>query len=198
MTHPKEIYQLKITLNDTHIPIWRKVLVPSEYTFEDLHMIIQRAFGWTNSHLHHFSILTSSGTMYIQSSNSSPEFTPTREEFLMSEEDTNLKNVMPTMVNKCNYEYDFGDSWDHKIELEKVLPYEKNAKYPQCIEGENACPPEDCGGPERYKELCKTLKNPKSEEYEGMIEWLGLESGKDFDPHEFNLEKADREVRKYV
>jgi hypothetical protein len=83
------------------------------------------------------------------------------------------------------YTYDFGDNWEHKIQLEKILPREEGVTYPICIKGKRACPPEDCGGIWGYAELLEILGNPNHEEYEEMLEWLGGE----FDPEHFDVEE---------
>ena len=90
--------------------------------------------------------------------------------------------------DKFMYEYDFEDGWVHTILLEKILPIDSNIKYPVCIAGKMNCPPEDCGGVWGYSDLLEILKDPKHEDYEDSIEWLGDE----FDPNEFDLEEIDR------
>jgi len=79
-----------------------------------------------------------------------------------------------------------GDYWDHKIQLEKIIPREKGINYPICIKGKRACPPEDCGGVWGYEELLEIIKDPDHEEYEEMIEWVG----EDFDPEYFNPQEV--------
>ena len=100
-----------------------------------------------------------------------------------------LKKEKDTM----KYEYDFGDSWEHTILLEKILPVDSKIKYPVCIAGEMNCPPEDCGGAWGYADLLEILKDPKHEEYENIIEWLG----DDFDPKEFDLEEVNKIFMEY-
>ena len=88
--------------------------------------------------------------------------------------------------NVADYLYDFGDDWEHKIQLEKIVPREKNVGYPVCIKGKRACPPEDCGGIGGYYLLLDIIKDPNHDEYEEMIEWLGGE----FDPEHFDTEEV--------
>ena len=87
---------------------------------------------------------------------------------------------------KADYVYDFGDNWEHIIKLEKILPREENIKYPICIKGRRACPPEDCGGIGGYYNLLEIIKNPNHEDYEEMLDWLGGE----FDPERFDVEEV--------
>ena len=89
-------------------------------------------------------------------------------------------------------EYDFGDSWQHEIVLEKTLEPEPKVRYPRCVEGERACPPEDCGGVWGYAEFLDAIADPKHESHEDMLEWIGGV----FDSERFDLDGVDRELRK--
>ena len=86
----------------------------------------------------------------------------------------------------ANYTYDFGDNWEHKIQLEKILPRDKNIEYPACIAGKRACPPEDCGGIWGYEEFLEAINNPDHEEHEEMLEWVGGE----FNPEHFDVNEV--------
>ena len=97
-----------------------------------------------------------------------------------------IADFFSTENRTASYVYDFGDSWEHKIQLEKILPGEKGVEYPICIKGKRACPPEDCGGVWGYAELLEIIKDPKHEEYEEMMEWLGEE----FDPDHFDVKEV--------
>jgi hypothetical protein len=92
---------------------------------------------------------------------------------------------------RFTYEYDFGDSWQHEVVLEKTLEPEPKIKYPRCIEGERACPPEDCGGIWGYAEFVEAIRDPQHENHEEMLEWGGGE----FDPEGFDLNVVNRELR---
>ena len=87
-----------------------------------------------------------------------------------------------------NYEYDFGDSWEHKVVLEKVLPKAGSQDTLSCIAGERACPPEDSGGAWRYAELLRALSDPSNTEHEEMLEWIG----DDFDPERFDVAEVNK------
>ena len=89
--------------------------------------------------------------------------------------------------DSCFYDYDFGDSWRHKIVLEKILHFDKEQKYPVCIKGKRNCPPEDCGGIWGYYDLLEIIKNPKHPDYESMMDWLG----DDFDPEYLDFEEIN-------
>jgi hypothetical protein len=96
-----------------------------------------------------------------------------------------IRDVFSVENNKVLYEYDFGDSWLHEILLEKILPTKLNIRYPICVAGKRACPPEDCGGVPGYCNLLQIIKNPKHKEYRLMMDWLG----KKFSPEKFDLKE---------
>ena len=101
---------------------------------------------------------------------------------------------MKSEKDSVKYEYDFGDGWEHKIVLEKILPIENEKFSPRCIKGKRACPPEDCGGIWGYQELLDILKEPDHPEYEDMLEWLGGE----FDSEAFDIEETNKMLSEYV
>jgi hypothetical protein len=177
-----QIYQLKITLRDSKPPIWRRVMVPSTFSLYKLHQVIQRAMGWTNSHLHQFII---DGQYY--SIPSSTDWEPIIDEHLYT-----LRQIAPHAKRKFVYEYDFGDSWEHTIVVEKILPPETGAKYPMCIKGKRACPPEDVGGVWGYATFLEAINDPTHEEHDSYVEW----SGGEFDSEEFNLDEINQGLRR--
>ena len=177
------IYQFKISLKEVNPPIWRRIQVPENYTFWDLHVAIQDSMGWWDSHLHSFTLKN--------------PVTGEKEEIGIPSDD--FFDEMPMLPGwkeriskwfstnkKAEYVYDFGDGWSHEVKLEKILPREQKVKYPRCIEGERACPPEDCGGIGGYYNLLEIISNPAHEEYEEMMEWLG---GR-YDPEAFDPAQA--------
>lgn len=185
--HKMKIYQLKITLVGSKPPIWRRFLVKSDTLFSDLHLIIQTTMGWTNSHLHQFII----GNDSFQ-----PDYEGMDDDgYSQPYTDKRLNDFLENENSKLVYEYDFGDSWNHEIVLEKILEEDKNIFYPVCTDGKNACPVEDCGGIWGYEDLVKVLKNKKHPEHEEMKEWLGLEEDEDFDPKEFNKEYINESLK---
>lgn len=176
------VLQLHIELAETTPQIWRRVQVPASVTLRQLHAVVQAAMGWTNSHLHMF---TRGGTRY---GHAEPEL------MLTDDTTTTLRDLAMGEGETLAYEYDFGDSWDHTIRIEKTLNADPDVRYPACVGGERTCPPEDCGGPWGYQELLATLADPEHEEHEHMRSWLGLEPGHDFDPDRFDLDEANRRL----
>ena len=179
-----QIYQLKITLCDSKPPIWRRFLVPSDMNLAKLHHVIQEVMGWTDSHLHQFKVGNIYyGATYPNDFDGAPE---TRDE-----RKARLDMLVSRLKAKFIYEYDFGDSWEHEVVLEKILPPESGIKYPVCIAGKRACPPEDCGGVWGYDSLLETINDPNHPEHEDMVEWLGG----DFDPEAFDAEVVNKALR---
>jgi hypothetical protein len=176
------IYQLKVTLADSEPPIWRRVLVPGDISLARLHAVLQVAMGWQNSHLHQFIV---GDTRYGE-----PDPMVAELEF-KNERTATLNHEAPRAEDRFTYEYDFGDSWEHEIVVEKITPPEPGVRYPVCVAGERACPPEDCGGVWGYADFVEAVRDPKHPEHDEMIEWLGGE----FDPEAFDREEANRRLR---
>ena len=177
---PASIHQLKVTLQGVRPPIWRRLRVPSDVTLARLHAILQAAMGWEDAHLHRFR---AGGTSY-------------GDRGLLggvvdrSERTARLGQVAPGAGSKLAYEYDFGDSWEHALVVEAVLPPEPGLRYPVCVAGKRACPPEDCGGAWGYGELLEVLRSPEHAEHASMVEWLGGP----FDPEAFDLDEVNRRL----
>ena len=180
----KQVYQFKITLKDIKPPIWRRIQVPENYSFWDLHVAIQDAMGWTDSHLHAFGV-TNPGTGLDEEIGSPGKSFSDNDQMALHAKKMISKYFTPEN-NRAVYLYDFGDDWRHDILLEKILPKEKDAFYPVCLAGKRNCPPEDCGGVPGYMDLLDIISNPAREEHEETIEWLG----DDFDPEHFNIKEV--------
>ncbi len=183
MTEAKraQIYQLKISLKFIRPAVWRRVQVASDITLAKLHRIIQVAMGWYDSHLHQFIV----GETYYG--------VPSREGLseVKDEKKVRLDQVLSRPGRKMVYEYDFGDGWEHSLVLERVLEPEPGVRYPRCIGGARACPPEDCGGTGGYESFLAAIRDPDHEEHDEYLEWIGGE----FDPEEFDLEEFDTALR---
>ena len=176
------IYQLKITLRDSRPPIWRRVLVPGGFNLRKLHQVVQIAMGWTDSHLHQFTV----GGIYYG------EPHPDDEMEMNDERRFTLNQIAPREKSKFAYEYDFGDSWDHEVLVEKISPPEPGVKYPLCVKGKRACPPEDVGGVWGYDTFLQAIRDPDHEEHDSYLEWIGGE----FDPEAFDLDEINQELRR--
>jgi hypothetical protein len=183
------VYQFKITLQGIEPPIWRRIQT-EDCTLDKLHEHIQTAMGWTNSHLHQFKI---DGVPYgdpqLFSEGMEGETPP------VNSLRTKLSTIIPRDGKRFQfeYEYDFGDGWEHDILFEGFVPAEKGARYPLCLEGERACPPEDVGGTYGYQDYLKAMANPRHKRHKEFLEWSGP-----FDPEKFDAQAATKEMRKGV
>ncbi|MDP8265684.1 MAG: plasmid pRiA4b ORF-3 family protein [Candidatus Aceula meridiana] len=183
----KKIFRLKIILDDILPQIWRLIEVESNITFYEFHLIIQEAMGWTNSHLHEFT----AGNFRIGDRDEEAcEFGNPPE---WEERDKKLSDYFSENNTKVDYTYDFGDNWEHTIMLESIESKKKGIKYPRCINGERACPPDDCGSSPGYYRLLKILSDSKHDEYESMKTWAG-----DFEPEHFDKEEATQGMQNPV
>jgi hypothetical protein len=176
------VYQLKVTLKDSKSPIWRRVQVSADTKLSKLHWVLQEVMGWTNSHLHQFKV----GRTYYG------EPMPEEDYDVEDERKLTLGQAAPGAKKKFVYEYDFGDSWEHELLVEKVLEPEPGVKYPICVEGKRACPPEDCGGVWGYEEVLEALRDPKDLEHDSWLEWIGGE----FDAEKFDLKAVNKALRR--
>ncbi len=173
---PESIYQAKISLRNIRPPIWRRFLLRADLSLSDLHIIIQTAMDWEGYHLHAFT-LKNKGRIV-------------REFEAGEEESTRLYEVLKREGAKLCYTYDFGDSWDHEILLQKILPSDPTWTHPVCLAGKRAAPPEDCGGAWNYGWIMEVLEDASHPEY-GEISDLheGLDPGR-FSKEEINQRLA--------
>ena len=178
------IIQVKISLRGTKPLIWRRILVEKTSTFEALHEVIQIAMGWTNSHLHEF---TADGVRIGQPLD---EFDMDYREKLINEATVTLESVLTDGTQTVDYTYDFGDSWEHTLVMEKWLPVDAAIQYPICTGGKLNCPPEDCGGIPGFYEMLRIVNDKGHFEQQEMLEWL---SGV-YDAKAFNLQEVNQQL----
>ena len=179
----QDIFQLKLVLMGIKPPIWRRILVSKKTTFYDLHHILQIAMGWDNYHLYQFE--TEGMCIGL------PEYLDEFDEVEMVEAATvALEDVILGTNTKFCYEYDFGDSWRHQIELEKVLPLDSSNQYPFCIAGARRCPPEDCGGIPGYENFIEAINNKRHPEHKSNLTWVGGQ----YDATYFDKESINAEL----
>jgi hypothetical protein len=165
----QHIYQLKVTLEEVEPPVWRRVLVPGDIALGILHQVIIWSMDWTDTHLHQFYIR---GKRYGDPTHELDEYgDPFEDEFAHR-----LMDVVGARRTVFHHEYDFGDGWRHRIEVEAVAEEdERYPGHPVCIAGGRSGPPEDCGGPYGYQELLTILADPKHPEYKDRLKWVGGE-----------------------
>ena len=184
----KEIYHLFIFLEEIEPVIWRRMKVDSETSLFELHNYIQFIFNWKNYHLYRFE-------------KNGVEFGDPRLDDgdpVIDVKNVPINTLLKNDKDELLYEYDFGDSWLHRIVLEKVIVDEEGAfKRPECIGGELASPPEDVGGVPGFAEFLKKWINPDDPENQEMKNW----AGKKYNPDVFDLKKANSMLRmrkKYI
>ncbi len=172
------IFQLKIQLRGVRPPVWRRVLVPGEMGLAELHEVVQVAMGWSNSHLHEFEV---GGARYG---------VPDPDWGLGEVADESRVKLFRVAQegSRLRYAYDFGDGWEHEVTVEKVAGRQPGTRYPRCIAGRRACPPEDVGGPWGYQDFLAAVGDPGHGEHEQWVEWVG--GG--FDPAEFDVAAVDK------
>jgi hypothetical protein len=188
-TSSTTLYQFKITLQDVQPLIWRRIQV-KDCTLDKLHAHIQTATGWTNSHLHQFMI---EGVLYGDLELFLEGFRNWNDPKVVNSLETRISEILPEDGDRFRfeYEYDFGDGWEHEILFEGCLKAEKGKRYPLCLEGERACPPEDVGGPDSYQGYLETLSHTDHEQWEEFSKWRGP-----WRPEHFDAEAATKRMRR--
>jgi len=174
-----KVYVISVELKEVEPRVWRRIAVPDS-TLMELHEILQVAMGWENCHLYLFEV----GRQQY----SDPRF----ELELENVEDAGvvLLSELGGVGLTLTYEYDFGDGWRHEIRIEEVRDHSAEEPLPRCLEGANACPPEDVGGPPGYDDYLAALADPHHEEHEGMLAWRGP-----FNPRRFSFGKINQRLR---
>ena len=176
------IYQLRIELLDVEPAIWREILVPASIKLPKLHVTLLWAMGWAGGHLHEFII----GHDHFGIPDPDYDMPP-----LIRSEDRITLSVALGARKAFTYLYDYGDGWEHRVTVETILPPDARLQSPQCLNGANACPPEDVGGPPGYIEFLETINDPAHEEHESMLEWCGGS----FDPAAFRIHDINERLR---
>ncbi|MEM6838267.1 MAG: plasmid pRiA4b ORF-3 family protein [Cyanobacteria bacterium P01_C01_bin.120] len=178
MAKPQRL-QCHVWLMDSEPPIWRSFEVSDQITLDELHAVLQVVMGWEFSHLYAFDI--------GRDRYASPFPVPLDDTF-------NSTTVQLATFNfesgkKFGYTYDFGDGWVHQVTVAEMQPLVTPDDLPRCLEGDRACPPEDCGGIWGYEELLERLSDPDEPEFEELLDWLG-----DFDPAAFDVTSVNRRL----
>jgi len=165
------IARLKITLDAVKPAVLRRIEVPFDIRLDRLHLTIQAAMGWTNSHLYEIR----AGDVGWSTLNPEADWP---EDFLDARKARLDKVIEDAGTKTLRYIYDFGDGWEHAIKIERLTDPEPDALYPRLIAATGRCPPEDCGGPWGYAEFLDAIRDPAHEQHAELKEWIGG----DFDP----------------
>lgn len=188
--HGMGILQLRIELSDVAPLIWRRLQIPDSYSFWDLHVAIQSAFGWNDTHLHEFAVPCRGGVsplLRIGIPLADDAFRTSEETLLPGWEQRVAENLAVGQTG-VTYLYDFGDHWEHRVLLEEALDSSPGRRYPRCVAGERAGPPDDCGGAHGYASLLEVLADPQAEGHAEMKSWASRAKGLSgaFDPEAFD------------
>ncbi|GEM_PF-394254 len=180
MKEDHQTYVIRAVLRETDPPIWRRVIVPVDVKLLRFHTVLQKSFGWTNSHLHEF----------VREGVSFQPVDPDGNQDYVPYERMRMDALFEKEGDRADYRYDFGDGWEHQLTLEKILPAGVGPERPACLGGARACPPEDCGGTSGYERLVDAMRDQGHPEREEFIEWLG----RPFDSEAFDLERVNRRL----
>jgi len=179
------VIELYVSLEPTKPRVWRRLWVSDAISMYLLHEILQVTMGWMHSHLFMFQ---APGMTITEPS---PDNEWIDNEFKDAHK-TRLGSIMRQPGDVVTYEYDFGDSWLHTVRFEREVPEkEVTFRLPRCVGGENACPPEDCGGFDGFEEVKKALAKRRGLQYTEMVNWLDGYYP-DYDPREFSKGSVNR------
>lgn len=176
------VYNMKVTLLGSQPPIWRRLRVPGRFSLGLLHRVLQITMGWTDSHLHLFTV---GGTIYGQEP---AQWQTDRDVEVGDERRVRLDALQLEAGQVIQYEYDMGDSWQHEIHIEDI--HATSGDDPTraiCLAGARACPPEDVGGIGGYEEFLQAIADPDHGEHDALLEWIGYS----FDPEAFDREAVN-------
>lgn len=177
--------QFKIQLEGITPPIWRTFQVDASEAFFDLHEIIQIVMGWENAHLFEFHIKDRKIGLLPDDEQTWENHEKVEDSEAVSIEETQLK-----VGDTFTYIYDFGDSWEHTLTVEKMI--DEDTPLPLCLDGKRCCPPEDCGGVPGYLDFLVALKDPKHPDHAEIIDWID-----EFDAEEFDLEETNEILNEF-
>jgi hypothetical protein len=167
------LYALHITIEDIAPSIWRRFAVPGNHSLQQLHLLIQFAFGWQNYHLYEFEVGPARYSL--------PDPDAARQDTLDSRQVT-LDQLDLPQGSRFVYNYDFGDDWLHAISIEGVTPIPPGLRFPILLGGARACPPEDCGGPHGYERYLDALRQPRTPAGKEALAWRGAFDPEHWDP----------------
>ena len=190
--------QLKIQIRGIKKPpVWRRIVIPENFSFQDLHDTIQAAFGWWGEHLYQFQRHPFDGGWTV--ADPYAEDDPWSEEPENAHETNVLQFIQQMGLEKFVYVYDFGDSWVHDITVESI-DKEAVLDHPICLAGKGACPPEDCGGPWGYEELKKEMDKDEINEFDledvnDELEGFVTSSGRNLHQTDEDEEEEDKPLQ---
>jgi hypothetical protein len=178
------VHQVLVVLANTDPLVWRRIQVPDDYSFWDLHVAIQDAMGWQDSHLHEFAVINPRTGR--EQRLGIPDGEDPGERPCLPDWQARVSQYLTEAQPLAQYVYDFGDDWRHVVTYEGTWPAESGRKYPACLAGARACPPEDCGGVGGFAGFLAAVADPKHPEHADLLAWAG---GR-YDPEVFDAAKV--------
>ena len=178
------VFQLRVQLQEVRPVVWRRVLVAGSVRLSKLAEVLLTTMGWENSHLHQFRIADAHYGMHADD----------WEDVDEDEIDEKTVSVLKALGDERQFffDYDFGDGWEHEIVIEQVTWGSGGLKFAVCVDGENACPPEDVGGAGGYEIFLAAMADPDHEEHDDYLRWMGGA----FDPTAFDLGSVNAELQR--
>ena len=167
----RAVAHLAVALDEVEPEVTRHLAVPLDCRLDHLHLILQAALGWTNSHLWEIRVGDVGWGVPDPSWPDGP---------LDARKETLLDVIEETGAKTLHYLYDFGDGWEHTIKVLKIDDAELDTAYPVLLDAVGRCPPEDIGGPWGYGDFLEAIEDPDHERHEELTEWYPA----DFDPND--------------
>ncbi|MCX4175154.1 MULTISPECIES: plasmid pRiA4b ORF-3 family protein [Paraburkholderia] len=188
VSSPEFVYQLRVELLGLRPAIWRQILVRGSVELSRLHVILLMTMGWDGGHVHEYVIGDKNyGEVDPFFRPDVPDDPPVLDE---------AKATLAVVLGDrklFTYIYDFGDNWQHRVKVEKILPPDPDLRSPICLAGRNACPPEDVGGGPGYIEFLEAITDPSHEDHEQLLEWCGGS----FDPDTFDVAAVNERLSEF-
>jgi len=178
---------ISIELGESDPLVWRRIVVPADYNLYQLHMAVQGAFGWENSHLFQFCEKDLTDPMGYGIPDDFDSDTK-----VFDAKKNKISKILKKPGQQYHYIYDFGDHWRHLIKFEKIEAKEMGGPY--CLGGEGACPPEDVGGMHGYQEMLEVFEKSGTKEKKEFRQWLGLGEGEKWDARFCSVREVNRRL----
>jgi hypothetical protein len=171
---------LRVSLRDVEPTVWRRIVVPSETKLPRFARWLEAAMGWEGYHLHSFDV---AGLQFGAPDEDADD--------VIDERRITVKQILPRVGAALRWDYAVGDGWEHGVVVEAIEEPSASVRYPGCLDGAQACPPEDCGGVSGYDELREVLADPTHGQYEHLSGW----APEGFDADHFDVVAANQRVR---
>jgi Plasmid pRiA4b ORF-3-like protein len=199
----ESILELRVLIVDSHPEIWRQLEVHGSTALDQVHRILQVAFDWEDAHLHRFTDSDPFAPLRPIDGEipETPQWLPRQwceDPEDSAEEDCSLDQLLARGSGIAFYEYDFGDSWLHRIELVSRRPARPTSPPARLVYGARRGPLEDSGGMPGYEEILDALADPSHPDHTAYSAWVAEITGTDgpFNPGFLDVEATNRELHR--